>query len=108
MGVDAHDAIVGAGSEELAARGESNCVDCARVITHRGQLLGLVAVVFVGDIVDGLGRPDSNVAVCNRVSIALLAGLIGHRIPPAAVTRRLPSGDTWQLYTSWSFFSPTE
>lgn len=28
--------------------------------------------------------------------------------PPAAVTRRDPSGETWQLYTSKSFKSPVE
>jgi hypothetical protein len=31
----------------------------------------------------------------------------GRCIPPAAVTSRVPSGETWQLYTSWSRSSPT-
>jgi hypothetical protein len=87
-------------------------VDSARVMTDSCELLRL-GVFGVVRVQDSFGRPDAYVAVCLLWSVivaskahrgrALRSWVYG---PPAAVTRRFPSGETWQLYTSWSFKSP--
>jgi hypothetical protein len=87
-------------------------VDRARVMANGRELFrfGIFGVVRVQD---SFGRPDAYVAVYLLWSVivaskahrgrALRSWVYG---PPAAVTRRFPSGETWQLYTSWSFKSP--
>jgi len=87
-------------------------VDRARVMADSRELLRL-GVFGVVRVQDSFGRPDAYVAVCMFLSVKMASKAHRGRAlrlwvygPPAAVTRRFPSGETWQLYTSWSFKSP--
>lgn len=67
------------------------------MVAHRRQLPRL-NIIRVGRVIDRLGRPYSYVAVFQKLvcdQLPLCDGLFD--IPPAAVTRRWPSGETWQL-----------
>lgn len=66
------------------------------MIAHRGQLPGL-GVIWICSIVDGVGGPYSNVAICaNAVNFFARAdeGSISLGAPPAAVASLVPSGET--------------
>jgi len=76
----------------------------ARVITHMAELARVWIAGDVG-VEDGIHRPDSNMAIYSTESVKLHIAR-KHLLPPAAVASLLPSGDTWQLYTSKSFCSP--
>jgi hypothetical protein len=87
-------------------------VNGARVVAYSCELLRFRVRGIVG-IENGLGGPDAYVTVC-RVCVSSNLGNSASRVnsamvvdePPAAVARRDPSGETWQLYTSKSFCSP--
>jgi len=69
------------------------------MVTHGGKLAGLVVLRVCG-IVDGFGRPDAHIAIFEGEEgsagdrKAVGGGVIELNIPPAAVTRRWPSGET--------------
>lgn len=99
-------------SQVFVVRGEADRVDCARVMADGRQLLRL-GIFGVVRVQDSFGRPDTYVAVCLLWSVKVASKAHRGRAlrswfhgPPAAVTSRFPSGETWQLYTSWSFKSP--
>lgn len=78
-------------------------MDCARVVAHGRQLLGLVVFSICG-VVDRFRRPYSDVAICATDQLTgtlpehgRLDVVLGVDLPPAAVTSRWPSGETWQL-----------
>lgn len=61
--VDAYDLVVCAGSKVAAVGRESDGVDSSKVVAHVAELARLV-VASILRVVDGGGRPDSNVAIC--------------------------------------------
>ena len=61
-GVDADNLVICAGSQELAARRESDCVNGSGMVAHRRKLLRFV-VFGVDRIVDRLRRPYPHVAI---------------------------------------------
>jgi hypothetical protein len=60
--VYADNLVVGARCNVFAVRGEADCVDGARVVTDRSQLLGL-RILGVVRVQDGFGRPYAYVAI---------------------------------------------
>lgn len=92
-GVHAHDLIVSPRSQEFAAGREPNSMNCAGVIAH-GSQLSRFGVVWFASIVDGIRRPDADMAV--YAGIFSLRFFYCERIllPPAAVTSLVPSGET--------------
>lgn len=77
------------------------------MIAHGSQLFGVV-VARIRCIVDSFRRPYADEAICKQgcQSWGSFEDSPEHVSPPAAVTSLDPSGETWQLYTSKSFFSP--
>lgn len=67
-GVHAHDLIVRPRSQEFAAGRESDGMNCAGVIAH-GSQLSRFGVIWIAGIVDGIRRPNADMAVC----VALLS-----------------------------------
>jgi hypothetical protein len=70
-------------------------MDRAEVVAHVAELPRL-RVLLVVRIVDGLGRPDPDMAIC--FASVFVPDMIGRDgVPPPAVASLLPSGETWQL-----------
>jgi len=105
--IDTDDLVVGARCQVLVVAREAHGVYGAGVRAYGGELLGLV-VVCVVRVEDGVGRPDTDVGICERAGGLVFCCSRQERpcVPPAAVTSREPSGEMWQLYTSWSRRSP--
>ena len=89
-------------------------MNCARMVTYCGELLRL-RIIGVCGTENSLSRPNSNMSVyCEllerffKLRALVRLGRICVYRPPAAVTSRVPSGETWQLYTSKSLSSPID
>lgn len=75
-------------------------MDGAQVVAHVAELSRL-CIALVVCVVDGLGRPDADVAVY-AVSVSLIPSQATHNhgcrdAPPPAEANLFPSGETWQL-----------
>lgn len=64
-GVDAHNLVIRSGGEIFAIGREANSMNGAGVVAHRSQL-SRFGVVGVAGIVDGIRRPNSNMAICGE------------------------------------------
>lgn len=100
--VDADDLVVSARGEVAAVGREADGVDGTEVVAHVAELARLVVASILG-VVDGIGRPDTDVAICRERDVSEAVFQFekgGHevaRIPPPAVASLEPSGETWQL-----------
>lgn len=62
--IDANHLVVGAAGQIPPIGGEAHRVNGAKVVAHVAELAGLRLLVFgIVGVVDGLGRPDADVAI---------------------------------------------
>ena len=94
--IDAYNFIIRTRSQITTIRGEAHGVYGTSMVAHGGQLLGLGVILICG-IVNGVGGPYSDVAIC-RKSVSIFERVDERKVsfggPPAAVASLVPSGET--------------
>lgn len=94
--VHTYNLVIGTRSQVSSVGGKAHGVDGTGMIAHGGQLLGL-GVIWICGIVNGVGGPYSNVAICQTL-VSFSKPVDERRVkdgaPPAAVASLVPSGET--------------